>query len=159
MKIIFYTASLSVLLSGLFLSCMRKKIEATEDSAVMVYDTPARGQIITDQEERADKKEEGLSFKTDDYNKLKKYSVIVATLTQPRGVEALRNFFDRDGIDYFVVRGPENKYHFIIHSSDSEEVAMKARGEFLIRNTVDKSRDDIWHQYYIHLTDTFILEK
>lgn len=158
MKTIFYTTLFSFLLLGLFSSCVKKTPKETEDAAVIVYDTPARSETVQTQEVKKEV-EKTPFFRTDDYYKLKKYSVVAATLTQPNGVNALKSFFDRDGINHFVVRGPESKYFFIIYSSDSEEDAMRARSEFLVRNTVNKSRDDIWHQYYIQLTDTFILEK
>lgn len=161
MKAIFYTTLLSFFLLGL--SFCTKKVKSVEDSEVIVYDTPARGedtdqQQSTDQEERRGQ-ENTLSFKTDDFYKLKRYNVVVATLTQPNGVEALKRFFERDGIDYFVVRSPEGKYYFMVHSSDSEEAAMDARSAFLVRTTVDKSRQELWHQYYVQLTDAFILER
>lgn len=165
MKINFYTALLTILFLGLF-SCVKKQPKQIEDDSIIVYDTPARGEVVEDIQS-ADKEMQPVanegqnvqSFKTDNYNQLKKYNVIVATLTQYNGVEALERFFDRDGIDYFVVKNPSGSYYFIIHSSDSEDAAMKARSEFLVRNVVNKSRNDIWQQYYIQLTDAFILEK
>lgn len=158
MKIYFYTTLLTILFLGLF-SCVKKQSEPVEDNPVIVYDTPARGEVIEDHQSGARETQHVQSFKTDNYNQLKRYNVIVATLTQSNGIEALKRFFERDGIDYFVVRNPSGSYYFIIHSSDSEDAAMKARSEFLVRNAVNKSRNDIWQQYYIQLTDAFIFEK
>lgn len=168
MKALFYTTLLSLLVFA-SASCVKKAPVQTVDSPVTVEDTPARSNEGQDPRQKlnelgmgGDVKREKQNVKvvnTGDIQKLKKYSVVVATLTQPKGIESLKQFFDRDGIKHFVVQNPQGRYYFIISSSDSEEEVMKARANFLIENTVNKSRQDIWEKYYIQLTDTFILEK
>lgn len=162
MRALFYTTLLSFLVLA-SVSCVRKEPAKTEDSPVIMEDTPARG--VGGQNTNGlggEVKRERQNVKvvnTGDIQKLKKYSAVVATLTQPKGIEALKQFFERDGIKYFVVKNPQNRYYFIISSSDSEDEVLQARASFLIANTVDKSRRDIWEKYYIQLTDIFILEK
>lgn len=164
MKAIFYTTLLALLVLG-STSCLKSRPPKTEDSPLIVHDTPARSSEEQQLDERGlggNVRKELQNVKvvnTGDIQKLKKYSVVVATLTQPKGIEALKKFFDRDGIQHFVVKNPQGRYYFVVSSSDSEEEAMKARANFLLANTVNKSRQDIWEQYYIQLTDTFILEK
>lgn len=166
MRAIFYTTLLFTL-TFLSVSCVKKEAQEVADSPVIVHDvesdTPARSGDIADVESNnAGVRREVQNVKVvneGDIQRLKKYSVVVATLTKQYGINALKKFFERDGIDYFVVKNPKGQYYFVISSSDSEEVAMKARADFLIKHTVDKSRKDIWEQYYIQLTDTFILEK
>lgn len=166
MRAIFYTTLLFVM-TFLTVSCVKKEAQEVADSPVIVHDvesdTPARsGDVANGQASNDGVRREVQNVKVvnqGDIQRLKKYSVVVATLTKQYGINALKKFFERDGIDHFVVKNPKGQYYFIISSSDSEEVAMKARADFLIKHTVDKSRKDIWEQYYIQLTDTFILEK
>lgn len=170
MRAIFYT-TLLICTTFFAASCVKKTKPEVESSSVIVHDggTPARSGEGQDSRQRLDEigmggdvKREKQNVKvvnTGDVQKLKKYSVVVATLTKQKGITALQRFFDRDGIQHFVIKNPQGRYYFVIASSDSEEVAMEARANFLIEHTVNKSRKDIWEQYYIQLTDTFILEK
>lgn len=150
-------------------SCVKKAAPEVVDSPVIVHDGNAPARADVDSRDRLDElgmggevrkdKQNVKVVNTGDIKKLKKYSVVVATLTKQKGIRALEGFFKRDGVEHFVVKNPQGRYYFIISSSDSEEVAMRARADFLIEHTVNKSRKDIWEQYYIQLTDTFILEK
>lgn len=168
MKALFYTTLLFLIIFT-SASCVKRAADETKDSPVIVHDTPARSGEELDPRQRLNElgmggevRRERQNIKvvnTGDIQKLKKYSAVVATLTQQKGIEALKQFFNRDGIQHFVVKNPQGRYYFVISSSDSEEEVMKARANFLIAHTVNKSREDIWRQYYIQLTDTFILEK
>ena len=90
--------------------------------------------------------------------RLMKYNVVISTLSQESGVKRLSSSLDKAGISYFVVR-TGGLYMFVVESSDSLESAIKARKDFLLKTTVDKSRQQIWKDFEIEITDTYILEK
>lgn len=89
---------------------------------------------------------------------LKKYSVVVSTLSKQDGVDKLSKSLDKTGINYFVVKSG-GLFMFVVASSDSEADAIKARKDFLLKTTLDKSRQQIWNDYEIEVTDAYILEK
>lgn len=164
MKAILHTILLSLFCFLFSTSCVKKAQEQPDTAPVVVHeDNNAPRNDISNVPAKPEPPREAprkTSIKNiQDVSQLKKYSVVAATLTQPNGIAALKDFFDRDGIDYAVVRNPSGSYYFVIATSDSEEEAVKARGVFLLQSTVDKSREDIWQRYYIQLTDAFIMER
>lgn len=90
--------------------------------------------------------------------KLMRYNVVISTLSKQDGVNRLSKTLDKEGIKYFVVKS-NGLFMFVVGSSDSEEAAIKARKDFLLKTTVDKSRQQIWKDYEIEITDTYILER
>lgn len=90
--------------------------------------------------------------------KLMKYNVVISSLSQESGVKRLSASLDKSGISYFVVRSG-GLYLFVVESSDSLESAIEARKNFLLKATVDKSRQQIWKDYEIEVTDAYILER
>ena len=90
--------------------------------------------------------------------KLMKYNVVISSLSQESGVKRLSNSLDKSGIGYFVVKSG-GLYLFVVESSDSLESAIEARKKFLLKATVDKSRQQIWKDYEIEVTDAYILER
>lgn len=99
------------------------------------------------------------TMKKADGKRLKKYNVVIATLSKQSGVNRLSKSLDQDGINYFVANDKRSGYYFfVVASSDSEAEAIEARKEFLKKATVNKTRKEIWDQYDIYVTDTYILE-
>ena len=48
---------------------------------------------------------------------------------------------------------------FILGSSDSLEQAIEDRKEFLLQATLDKTRAQIWKDFDIEVTDSYIWER
>lgn len=168
-----------------FTSCGKKKSKKVTNTPVNVYDSSDKAleeekmsieeSISVEENDSANAKEEPKTapakteevrktkapveaVKKADVKKLMKYNVVIATLSQPAGVKRLSDALDKDGIEYFVARS-NGYYLFVVGSADSEDAAIEARKNFLLKATVNKSRQDIWKQYDILVTDTYILER
>lgn len=158
MKSIFY--SILVLLF-VFPSCIKRVpknvVAETEQSEVATKSEALvndNSQTITSEKQQEKGIQEVKSFED-----LKKYSVVVATLTNPLGVENLEKAFADSGVEYAVVTNPVGRYHFVLCTSDSRVEASKVRTNFLLKYIVNKSKNEIWNQFRVHLTDAFVLEK
>lgn len=175
MKTYLYTSLLLVLTLFATTSCSKRKVDSSENvsesTTIIIRDTISSSEL-SEQEINKQLEKEGLDASPrkehssvtvvdpEHFSKLKKYNVVVATLSQPKGVEKLKKSFDKAGVDYFVVKSLSGRlFHFIVHSSDSEAEAIKARGKFLLENVVDKTRQEIWNEHEIYMTDTYILIK
>lgn len=174
MKTLYYTSLFAILLFATT-SCFNKgeKHIPVEENPVIIHDTitvyeDMDGNTITDQQAQKELERLGLDgsrgqnvqvSNTGDIQRLNKFSVIVATLAEEKGVDKLKKTFEKAGVYHFVVKNPSNRYYFVVHSSDSEQEAIRARAEFILDNAKDKSRAEIWQQHHIFVIDAFILEK
>lgn len=94
-----------------------------------------------------------------DHVSLKKYNVVVASLSMEEGVARLKSAFTQAGIAHTVVKnGSGNLSHFVVFSSDSREEAAEGRNKF-IANHAGRSQGDLLQQYGITMTDLYIWEK
>lgn len=102
---------------------------------------------------------EGISYiNTEDKSKLKKYSVIIASLARSEGVERLKKAFGSKET-LTIVRNDAGLYYVIIGSFDTEGQAAEKIRTVEAQYTRQYSRDQLLKTYGIPLTDMWILRK
>lgn len=94
-----------------------------------------------------------------DFSQVKKFNVVVASLSKEDGVKRLTAAFDKVGIKHIVVKNEAGGlHHFVVYSCDTKEEAAEARKKF-IQEYSNRNRSDIWKQFGITMTDSYIWEK
>jgi len=102
---------------------------------------------------------EGISYiNTEDKSKLKRYSVIIASLARPEGVERLKKAFGTKE-SLTIVRNDAGLFYVIIGSYDTENQAADKIRTIEVQYTRQYSRDQLLKTYGIPLTDMWILRK
>ena len=94
-----------------------------------------------------------------DFSQVKKFNVVVASLSKEDGVKRLTAAFDKAGIKHIVVKNEAGGlHHFVVYSCDTKEEAAEARKKFM-QEYSNRNRNDIWKQFGITMTDSYIWEK
>lgn len=89
---------------------------------------------------------------------LKKYNIIIATLSSQEGVDRLKKKFDSDDQRNLIVRNDKGLYYFVLASYDKESEVIAGVKSVADKYTNRYSRNELIRKYGIPFSDIWILE-
>lgn len=131
----------------------------TQAAEVEENQSPAIFAHLLDAEKRPIRRVRVRFINESDQNLLKQYSVIIATLSKPAGVERLKKAFVTSNDHLFFVKNEVGLYYAIIGSYDTESEASQKIRRIQMEYTNLYTSDQLFNRYGITFADMWILRK
>lgn len=133
--------------------------QQTQTPKVEENQSPAIFAHLLDAEKRPIRRVRVRFIDESDQNLLKQYSVIIATLSKPAGVERLKKAFATSNDHLFFVKNEVGLYYAIIGSYDTESEASQKIRRVQMEYTNLYTSDQLFNRYGITFADMWILRK